>query len=89
MSFLNKTLLLEHPVLTVCHIKHNILCSHSFAYMYNLCEIVIDKPIGLGGIIYIHANIHVIYICTIIQFICILESQVVECSMGSFYTQRF
>ena len=23
----------------------------------------------------------------IIQFICILESQVVECSMGSFYTQ--
>ena len=25
----------------------------------------------------------------IIQFICILESQVVECSMGSFYTQRF
>ena len=24
----------------------------------------------------------------IIQFICILESQVVECSMGSFYTQR-
>ena len=25
----------------------------------------------------------------VIQFICILESQVVECSMGSFYTQRF
>ena len=32
------------------------------------------------------------YMCVyiyIIQFICILESQVVECSMGSFYTQRF
>ena len=26
---------------------------------------------------------------SLIQFICILESQVVECSMGSFYTQRF
>ena len=25
----------------------------------------------------------------LIQFICILESQVVECSMGSFYTKRF
>ena len=25
----------------------------------------------------------------ILQFICVLESQVVECSMGSFYTQRF
>ena len=24
-----------------------------------------------------------------LQFICILESQVVECSMWSFYTQRF
>ena len=30
-----------------------------------------------------------IQIIKIIQFICILESQVVECSMGSFYTQRF
>ena len=29
-----------------------------------------------------------IYIC-MLQFICILELQVVECSMGSFYTQRF
>ena len=25
----------------------------------------------------------------LIQFICILESQVIECLMGSFYTQRF
>ena len=30
-----------------------------------------------------------IYNCKIMQFICILESQVVKCSMGSFYTQRF
>ena len=30
-----------------------------------------------------------IYIYIYIQFICILESQVVECSMESFYTQRF
>ena len=29
-----------------------------------------------------------LYIFIIIQFICILESQVLECSMGSFYTQR-
>ena len=26
---------------------------------------------------------------SLIQFICILESQVAECSMGSFYPQRF
>ena len=33
---------------------------------------------------------YILYTCiSIIQFICILESQVVECSMGSFYTQRF
>ena len=34
---------------------------HSFAYMCNLSDIVIDKPTGLGGTIYIRVSIHVIY----------------------------
>ena len=37
----------------------------------------------------IYAHIETVKYIYIIQFICILESQVVECSMGSFYTQRF
>ena len=46
-------------------LRPGVIKQHNFAYMYNLSDVVIDKPIGLCGTIHIYVNSYVIYICTI------------------------
>ena len=42
---------------------YTIFCGHSFANMYKLSVIVIDKSVGLGGTIYVYE--YTSYICAI------------------------
>ena len=47
------------------HVHSTMFCGHRFANMYKLSVIVIDKPIGLGGIVYTWESIFMSYLCTI------------------------
>ena len=60
-------------------VLNNTICAILYVFLLYIC-----KCVYVCMCVYLY-----VYICVCIQFICILESQEVECSMGSFYTQRF